>query len=448
MADTVFISYAMKNQEVAERLVVALEGHGLPCWFAKRDIPLGASWPAEISKAISGSRLVLAVLSDDASKSEHLAREVGLAVEAHVPIFPLMIDDTPPSPTVAYFLANVQRELPPSALTDDWAATVARKISALLAPDATAQLEKLTVDDQLVAHEPPVHRSSALDVRITRDTPACMVLLVDCSNSMHHKIGGGDEHRRVLVAKAINDALRGLDSLAVGERGARPYFDVAVLGYGLGPGGTDVESLLPYGDGLISIVDISAHPPKVEQEERRISKPDGTVAVRTVPRKIWVDPVANLRGRTVARRAFLRAQELVDNWISSHPQSTPPIVLNITDGQYDRGEDPDDVVRAIQELATRAGNTLVFNCHLSDARTFQSRSGTVIFPSEDEAERFAGTMRRLYDQSSLLPPQMLQKARESDYQVREGARGYAYNADAAILFDFLEVGTQPMAPVR
>jgi hypothetical protein len=111
MADTVFISYAMKNQEVAERLVVALEKHGLRCWIATRDIPLGASWPAEISNAISGSRLLLVVLSGDASKSEHLAREVGLAVEAHVPIFPLKIDDTAPSATVSYFLANVQHKL-------------------------------------------------------------------------------------------------------------------------------------------------------------------------------------------------------------------------------------------------------------------------------------------------------------------------------------------------
>ena len=446
MADTVFISYAMKNQEVANRLVVALEKHGLRCWIATRDIPFGASWPAEISNAISGSRLLLVVLSGDASKSEHLEREVGLAIEAHVPIFPLKIDDNAPSPTVSYFLANVQRRNAPSAFTDEWAATLAREISALLAPEAAAELKKLTVDDQVVAHEHPVHRSPALDVRITRNTPACIVLLVDCSNSMHHKIGGGDEPRRVMVARAINDALENLDTLALGERGARPYFDVAVLGYGLGAG-TDVESLLPYGDGLISIVDIHAHR-RVEQVERRTPMPDGTIAVSTKPRTIWVDPRANLRGRTVARRAFRRAQALVDNWISTHAESSPPIVLNITDGQYDRGEDPDDVVRAIQELATRAGNALVFNCHLSDARTFQSRSGTVIFPSEEEAERFVGTMRRLYDQSSLLPPQMLQRARENLDHVREGARGYAYNADAGILFDFLEVGTQPMAPAR
>ena len=59
MADTVFISYAMKNKAVAERLVGALERHGLACWIAPRDIPLGASWPAEISKAVSGSRLLL-----------------------------------------------------------------------------------------------------------------------------------------------------------------------------------------------------------------------------------------------------------------------------------------------------------------------------------------------------------------------------------------------------
>lgn len=115
MADTVFISYAMKNQEVANRLVVALEKHGLRCWIATRDIPFGASWPAEISNAISGSRLLLVVLSGDASKSEHLEREVGLAIEAHVPIFPLKIDDNAPSPTVSYFLANVQRRNAPSA---------------------------------------------------------------------------------------------------------------------------------------------------------------------------------------------------------------------------------------------------------------------------------------------------------------------------------------------
>ena len=447
MADTVFISYAMKNKAVAERLVGALERHGLACWVAPRDIPLGASWPAEISKAVSGSRLLLVLLSSDASKSEHLAREVGLAARAHVPIFPLRIDDAPPSHAVEYYLSNVQHEQAPSEFTEVWAAALAEKISTLLAPEAAAALAKLTVDDQVVAHEPPTRRSSATDVRITSNTPACMVLLVDCSNSMHHKVGGGNESRRAVVARAINDVLHGLESFAVGERGTRPYFDIAVLGYGLGSG-TDVESLLPSGDGLMSIVDISAQPMRVELEERHIPLPNGTVAIRTQPRKIWVDPVANRRGRTVARQAFLRARELVDDWISSHPESMAPIVLNITDGNYDRGQDPEDIVRAVQELATQAGNTLIFNCHLSDSRAFQNRSGAVIFPSEEEAKSFNGTMRRLYDQSSLLPPHMLQRAREADYDVSTGARGYAYNADAAILFDFLEVGTQPMVSLR
>jgi hypothetical protein len=299
------------------------------------------------------------------------------------------------------------------------------------------------IPSEIAKTRPPARRPDVYHGRIDRRTPGCVVLLVDCSNSMHHRLAGSGQQRHAFVAQSINDTVYELASLAEGTEGMRHYFDVGVLGYGLGEDGTQVRSLLPLeSDGLASIVDIYAVHEDVE-EMVRVQGPDKTWSEQRRRREVWVKPTANRRGRTVARRAFSRAQDLVESWVEAHPDSFPPIVINITDGGYDAGEDPAQVVRGIQELATRAGNALVFNCHLADAKAHRTKAGTALFPDEDEASDYTGAMRVLFDESSPLPPSMLQKARELGYDVQDGARGYVYNADATTLVDFLNVGTIP-----
>jgi hypothetical protein len=442
VGENVFVSYAMKDQAAARAVVEAIETTGgLRGWIAPRDVAIGEAWASAIPGAIRDSRLLVVMVSEHSLKSPHVAREVGLAARYGVPIWPIQLDQAVLSGDLEYYLAGIQIDTDLATLTERSLAGLTARINRVLAtPEQGGLLESHTVEPA-VAERPPPPGPDPFRIRASSATPGCIILLVDCSNSMNHRLGGGTEARRAVVARSINDILRNLERLSLRDTGMRPYFDVAVLGYGLGDG-TEVRSMIGDEDGgLYSIVELAERPLDEEIEVVHSRRPNGDVVSITVRRKVWVLPTANQRGRTVALRAFSRAYELARTWVAEHAGSPPPIVVNITDGGYDDDENPETAVRSIQELATAGGNAVVFNCHLSDARVHALRAGAALFPTDEDAEGFPPVMRSLHDQSSLLPDAMLRRATEMQYDVQRGARGYVYNADSVVLIDFLDIGT-------
>jgi hypothetical protein len=57
MAHDVFISYSSKDKVVADAVCAGLEGRGIACWIAPRDLVPGVDWGAAIVDAISGSKV-------------------------------------------------------------------------------------------------------------------------------------------------------------------------------------------------------------------------------------------------------------------------------------------------------------------------------------------------------------------------------------------------------
>jgi hypothetical protein len=52
MAHDVFISHSSKDKLAADAACAVLEGEGIRCWIAPRDITPGAEWSASIIDAI------------------------------------------------------------------------------------------------------------------------------------------------------------------------------------------------------------------------------------------------------------------------------------------------------------------------------------------------------------------------------------------------------------
>jgi hypothetical protein len=88
----VFLSYARRDQEFADRLVAALEGHGVNVWVDRQDIPGGAAWEAAIGEALSVSSAVLVVLSPASVTSEYVPKELSLAEKYDRPIVPILYE--------------------------------------------------------------------------------------------------------------------------------------------------------------------------------------------------------------------------------------------------------------------------------------------------------------------------------------------------------------------
>lgn len=106
MAREVFVSYSQPDYECAVELVARVEGEGINCWIAPRDIAPSSDWAAEIIDAISNSRVMILVFSASSNDSPQVRREVERAVHKNVSILPFRIENVVPSKSLEYFLSS------------------------------------------------------------------------------------------------------------------------------------------------------------------------------------------------------------------------------------------------------------------------------------------------------------------------------------------------------
>jgi hypothetical protein len=240
------------------------------------------------------------------------------------------------------------------------------------------------------------------------------------------------------AARALNETLLELLFTSQGEPGkARHYFDVGIFGYGLRPvaGGEGVEPAFGgklAGQPLVALPDLRDNPIAV----RETPSVDVGAPPSRVP--VWVEPVYG--HRTPMCQAVAVAGAHVYEWANAHPDSFPPIIINITDGMVTdspyEGAGLDEWAQRLVNIQTSDGPALLFNIFLSPAGS----AHPVMFPATDRGLPAPGP--DLFRISSLLPPPMVANAHSTGIPVEPGARGFGFNADAYNLVRFLEVGTK------
>lgn len=263
---------------------------------------------------------------------------------------------------------------------------------------------------------------------ISRRSPTAFVILVDQSGSMAEPFGMDASFTKAgFVADVVNKWLQNLVLRCAKGESVRDYFDIAVIGYG-----EAAAPLLGRG-GLQPLSQIAGAPLRVEDRKRKVDDGAGGLVEMNVKFPVWVDAQAS--GRTAMRAALMEAHRLLATWVGTHDGSFPPTVVNITDGQGTDG-DPRDAATTLRSLATDDGEVLLFNCHISGAG-----GRPVLYPTsvEDLPNAFA---EALFEMSSPLPEAILKSAREFGHALLDGARGFAYQGDAAAFVSFLEIGTR------
>ena len=106
MTHDVFISHSSKDKPIADAICAHLEGAGVRCWIAPRDIAPGEDWPTAITRAISQSRIMVLVFSASSNSSEDVGRELILAANSKLVIIPFKIENIEPEPGKQYYLAR------------------------------------------------------------------------------------------------------------------------------------------------------------------------------------------------------------------------------------------------------------------------------------------------------------------------------------------------------
>ena len=108
MSARAFISYASPDRPVAQAVCEALEGAGIECWIAPRNIAAGATWSEAIVEALDSSDLVVLVFSSFSNGSNQVVRELSRAVGRRLPIVPFRVENLEPSGAMAYFIGDHQ----------------------------------------------------------------------------------------------------------------------------------------------------------------------------------------------------------------------------------------------------------------------------------------------------------------------------------------------------
>lgn len=269
---------------------------------------------------------------------------------------------------------------------------------------------------------------------ISRANPSCFLFLIDQSGSMDDLFGSGDSNKKKKdgVSDAINKLLQNLTIKCAKPEGVRDYYQIGVIGYGatIGPafGGTLIKK------ELVPISEVANFPTRIEERMKKTD--DGAGSIIEIPTKfpIWFEPIAN--GGTPMCAALTIAENIIKGWITIHPGSFPPIVINITDGEATDG-DASIPAQNITQLATSDGNVLLFNIHLS------SRSGNPIEYPDSDVDLPDEFSKLLFRMSSILPDHMQSIAKQEGMIISPSSRGFVFNADMVSVIKFLDIGTRP-----
>src|SRR5207237_10794578 len=90
MAADVFVSYARKDRERVVGWIGSLQATGISVWVDEQAIQGAVRWGQMITEAIEQCKAVLLMLSPASAASEHVLREVFLAMDQCKPILPLI----------------------------------------------------------------------------------------------------------------------------------------------------------------------------------------------------------------------------------------------------------------------------------------------------------------------------------------------------------------------
>lgn len=104
----VFISYSTKDSDTANLVHSYLEGNGIACWIASRNIEGGESFAERIVDAINDCALFVLISSENSNDSFHVGTELSLAASARKKVVPFRLGDFELSKSNTYFLQLAQ----------------------------------------------------------------------------------------------------------------------------------------------------------------------------------------------------------------------------------------------------------------------------------------------------------------------------------------------------
>jgi hypothetical protein len=269
------------------------------------------------------------------------------------------------------------------------------------------------------------------NAEISRTVPTAFLFLVDQSGSMQDMMESG-KTKAQFVADVLNRTLATLITRCTKAEGTRDYFHVGVIGYSDSDARNGLSGQLG-GQILNPISAIESAPLRVEDRSKRVDDGAGGLVNQTIKFPVWFE--AHAGGGTPMCHAITTAAEAVAAWCDQHPDSYPPTVLHVTDGESTDGN-PESLANDLRQIGTNDGPLLLLNLHVS------TTGGPRIHFPDSETGLPEANAKLLYRMSSPLPPRLAQVAAEKGMTVSAESRGFMFNGEATEIVDFFDIGTR------
>ena len=274
--------------------------------------------------------------------------------------------------------------------------------------------------------------------QVSSENPWLLVLLVDGSHSMGADWGASKRSMAETVEQAVNQllydmALNYCVTEDPSESEIKDRIHLKIFVYNREDLVTDP---LLDDEGTYSIASGDSGWVKNYYDQHPYPHPRGSPVV--VPRWLMLTP----EGTTPMLSAFKAAREAVEDHIMDYPDSCPPVVLNVSDGEPTDCGDPVDwsLLKAeyegIADLGEGQDKPIVCNVHLGSVANQPPR----FFPSSSPS--VGGLESGLWSISSPIPEHILRLI-ESEYQIgpERNRRFFVFNSDLIHFHKFLHFST-------
>ena len=176
----------------------------------------------------------------------------------------------------------------------------------------------------------------------------------------------------------------------------------------------------------------------------KVPYPGGEPTERIITEKIWIKPKANGKN-TPMISALKLCKEKLEEFIESRSDNLPPIVFNITDGLPTDLIEMNELIEVcsqIKKIDTSFGNTILFNCLLSNLSESRIR-----MPALNELEKINSNKyhETLFEASSILPDYILKEAyimfKEEKFNKNIPIKALTINTSPSGLLPIFKIGT-------
>jgi uncharacterized protein YegL len=250
------------------------------------------------------------------------------------------------------------------------------------------------------------------NARVKTNQPCCIALLLDQSGSMSEKVInnlGETVKKSEYLAQEVNKFLNEILLKCRREDQYKNYFDILIIGYGREED-EDYEGVVLAWEGKlkgkswVNVNDLLETFLRKDIIETKNTKAFGPKIIK-IEYKCWIEPYAE--GLTPMRKAFQFCRPFIEDWVKRNPNSFPPLIFNITDGEVSDVDEMSELIQeanALKSLSTSNGNALIFNLLTSD-----NHEKIVEFPYEHEIGLFEESEfeKAMFEASSYIPRNLI-----------------------------------------